>query len=254
MVSLLVHVLDCGLTSSCTARAKSRFNLWTEQLHPASGSWQVQLMNRTSRAQCFFLWCSQSCTATPSTQLCPRGGLAALTCVSVLRKVFLVWPGELDVCMAQPWEDSCISWAGSRGDRAEASSKGLLAGTHLDYLTWRSEEISFRTHLSTVSSVNTRDFFSTQALRSLFFPKRHKAFKKPQLAQWCANNSDISMEYCVWEHHHQKRGCEISVHSYKTFLFSEMGQKMEETEKQLRKESSCSFSLPTLSDTLNSWS
>lgn len=181
MFFILVHVLDCGLTFCCTAALiKSRFNLWTEQLYPASGSWQVQL-NRTSRAQCFFSWASQ---------LCSRGGLAALAWVSILRQASLVWPGELDVCMAQPLEDSC-----ARGDRAGTSSKGLLAGTHLGHLTWRGEEMSFMAYLSTVSSAFARNFFSTQALSSLFFLHRHKASKKPQLAPCCANNSDISAGY-----------------------------------------------------------
>lgn len=111
-------------------------------------------------------------------------------------------------------------------------------------------------YLSTVSSAFIRGFFFIQALSSLFFSHRHKVSKKkPQLAQCCANNSDISAECCVClEHHQQKMGCEVSVHSYKNFIFSEMGQKAEETEWQLLKKSSCSFSLHALLDILNSWS
>lgn len=86
MVSLLVRILDCGSTSRCAAAlVKSRCNLSTEQPYSASRSWQVQLINRTSRAQSFFSWCSQcssELTATHSAQLCSRGGLAALMCIS----------------------------------------------------------------------------------------------------------------------------------------------------------------------------
>lgn len=125
--------------------------------------------------------------------------------------------------MAQALEQPCVSLAGS--------SKGLLAETHLDYLTCRGEEIPFREHLSTGSSALTNDFFFIQALSSFLFPHRHKAAENPQLVQCCASNSAISTEYCVClEYHHQKMGCEVSAHSYKTSRFSETGQKVQETE------------------------